>query len=160
MSMQVVFYYFGFFMLFLRGAFFCPKSKLFLYPRLFLAVFILFQLTCYAIYHNYPGTHYLSSRCGEDIKLVKMVYFVLKTQGVLIYNVNKPAEKLKSSFTDGWIPLICCLIFISWSVVPVHIRKVVIYESQVKVRYFFDKRIYVYICVAWCTCAHGAAFTL
>ena len=63
--------------------FFCHKSQFFLYLRLFLAVCILFQLNCYVIYHNYHGTHYLSSRCSEDEKLV---CFVLKTQGALIYD--------------------------------------------------------------------------
>ena len=102
MSMQVVFYYFVF-LLFLRGAFFCPKSQFFLYLRLFLVVCILFQLTCSVIYHNYLGIHYLWSRCGEEVKLAKMVCFVLKTQGVLIYDVNKPVDRIISC--RAWFPV-------------------------------------------------------
>ena len=62
-----------------------------------------FQLTCYVIYHNYPGTHYLLSRCGEDVKPVKMVRFVLMTQGDLIYDGNRPVDWILSC--KAWFPV-------------------------------------------------------
>ena len=61
------------------------------------------QLTCSVIYHNFLGIHYLLSRRGEDVKLVKMVSFVLKTQGVLIYDVNKPVNRILSC--RAWFPV-------------------------------------------------------
>ena len=87
MSIQVIFYYFAFFA-FSSRSFFLSK---------------VFQLTCYVIYHNYPGTHYLLSRCGEDVKPVKMVCFVLMTQVDLIYDENRPVDWILSC--KAWFPV-------------------------------------------------------
>ena len=85
MSIQVVFYYLSFYFLF---------EELFFLSKVLLIFF--FQSTCYVIYHNFPGINCLLSRCGEDEKLVQMACFVLKTQGVLMYNVNNPVDQIPS----------------------------------------------------------------
>ena len=99
LSIQVVFCYFAFLFCYFTLLFEELISVQSLSSFNTLAHFLLFVSS----YPNYPGTHYLLSRCGEDVKLEQMVCFVLKTQGVPIYDGNKAADRILSY--RAWFPV-------------------------------------------------------
>ena len=69
----------------------CPKHHFLLCRRLYLFICVFFfRLACYIIYNKYHGTHSLLSICGEQVKLLQVVCFVLQTQGALVCDVEKP----------------------------------------------------------------------
>ena len=67
------------------------------------------------------------SRCCEDAMLVKMVCFVLNAQSVLIYDVNKPVDRILSC--RAWFP----------------VYLIVFYKRQYLRNLSLYKYIYIYI---------------
>ena len=73
-------------------------------------------------------THYLLSRCGEDVKLVQMVCLVLKTQSALICDVNKLVYRILLSRAWFSVYLLC---FINDS-----IEEIYLFIRNIKVKFY------------------------
>ena len=75
---------------------FCLSKVLVLSIRSFISCLYPLSTSLLRNLSQLPRIHYLLIRCGGDTKLVQMVYFALKTQGVLIYDINRPADWILS----------------------------------------------------------------